>query len=127
MELAEAVAILPEQPVRINGGLVQNDFLCQFLADILNRPLNRPKNPSRSTAAGIVFLAGLAAGVWSGTEELERLRASECVFMPSMDEEKRQAMIRGWKCATIRYKSILPSDVARCLALRLRSLVAFVL
>lgn len=102
MELAEAVAILPEQPVRINGGLVQNDFLCQFLADILDKPLNRPRNPSRATAAGIVFLAGLAAGVWSGTDELEGLRKSECVFMPSMDPDTRMAMIRGWKCATIR-------------------------
>jgi glycerol kinase len=41
MELAEEVAILPEQPVRINGGLAQNDFLCQFLADILHKPLSR--------------------------------------------------------------------------------------
>jgi glycerol kinase len=64
--------------------------------------MGRPQHPSRSTAAGIVYLAGLAAGVWSGTEELKALHTTERVFTPSMDQELRQAMLHGWKLATIR-------------------------
>jgi len=41
MRLAEEVAILPNQPIKVDGGLSQNDFLCQFIADLLDKPLDR--------------------------------------------------------------------------------------
>jgi glycerol kinase len=102
MKLVDQVAILPNRKQRINGGLAQNDFLCQFLSDILNKPLDRPAHPSRSTAQGIIYMAGMASGVWNSFEELLPLRSSERIFTPSMSAEQRRAVVNGWRNATIR-------------------------
>ena len=53
----------------IDGGMAANDWLCQFLADILRVPVERPQN-IETTALGAAFLAGLATGVWSGLDEI---------------------------------------------------------
>ena len=55
--------------MRIDGGMAANEWLCQFLADMLRVPVERPKN-LETTALGAAFLAGLATGVWSGLDEI---------------------------------------------------------
>ncbi len=87
--------------LRADGGAAANDFLMQFQADILGKPVVRPDN-LETTALGAAFLAGLAVGVWSGTDELERFWKADRVFEPTMPSERREELIAGWKKAVER-------------------------
>jgi len=79
----------------VDGGAIRNDFLMQFQSDILGVVVERPA-ASESTGLGAAFLAGLAVGYWSGKEELTTLRKSERVFIPQMEEAKREQLFKGW-------------------------------
>jgi len=85
----------PIGTVRVDGGASTNDFLMQFQADILGMPLARPLSPE-TTALGAAFAAGLAAGVWSGREDLARMYEEERRFEPRMDPATRERMTAGW-------------------------------
>jgi glycerol kinase len=87
--------------LRVDGGMAVNDWLCQFLADILVAPVERPA-VVETTALGAAFLAGLATGVWKDMEELEAIWASDRRFEPRMAEEQRSTMISGWRDAVRR-------------------------
>jgi glycerol kinase len=88
----------PITELRVDGGASVSDFMMQFQADLLGIPVDRPQNVE-TTAFGAAALAGLAAGVWSGPEELEALRLSERVFTPAMEKERRDAFYRRWQRA----------------------------
>ncbi|MBC7924364.1 MAG: glycerol kinase GlpK [Bryobacteraceae bacterium] len=88
------------QELRVDGGASANDFLMQFQADILGTRIVRPFDVE-TTALGAAYLAGLATGIWSGTEELESLWVSDRVFEPQMDETKREELYGGW-CKAVR-------------------------
>ena len=88
----------PITELRVDGGASVSDFMMQFQADLLNVPVDRPRNVE-TTAFGAAALAGLAAGVYSGTEELGALRQSERVFAPAMGEEQRSALYGRWQRA----------------------------
>ncbi|HSB08803.1 MAG TPA: glycerol kinase GlpK [Blastocatellia bacterium] len=81
--------------LRVDGGAARNDFLMQFQADILDIPVVRPMN-TETTAAGAAFLAGLAVGFWSSTEELSELWAREKAFEPRMTESERNRLLSEW-------------------------------
>lgn len=87
--------------IKADGGASQNDFLIKFQADILGRTIIRPKNVE-STAAGAAFLSGLGSGLWKGPEELKGMSEGFTEFIPSMSEEKRNALAAGWKKAVQR-------------------------
>ena len=88
----------PITELRVDGGASVSNFMMQFQADLLNIPVDRPRNVE-TTAFGAAALAGLAAGVYAGPEELEKLRLSERVFTPVMSSEKRSALYRRWQRA----------------------------
>jgi glycerol kinase len=81
-----------------DGGATRNDQLMQFQADILGCPVLRNTSPDVS-ALGAAFLAGLAAGVWSGVEELAGLPREFDRFEPRMAEARRQELYQGWRMA----------------------------
>ncbi len=87
--------------VRVDGGMAANDWLCGFLADLLEVPIERPAD-LETTARGAAFHAGLATGIWSGLPELERLWSRERCFEPSMPQDRRQTLIAGWHDALCR-------------------------
>ena len=87
--------------LRADGGMVENDLLMQFQADILNRAVVRPL-VKETTALGAAYAAGLAVGFFEGIEELRALWAVERSWQPRMDEEARQKMYRSWKKAVTR-------------------------
>lgn len=87
--------------LRVDGGAAANDFLMQFQADILATPVVRPQD-IETTALGAAFLAGLAAGYWSGVEELESFWRTDRVFEPLMSDGQRQELLAGWKLAVAR-------------------------
>ena len=89
---------VPISELRVDGGACVSDFMMQFQSDQLGIPVNRPENVE-TTALGAAYLAGLAAGVWSGGEELDRIRKAERVFTPEMEEGPRDALYARWKKA----------------------------
>ncbi|ARU16184.1 glycerol kinase GlpK [Croceicoccus marinus] len=104
MDLAGAmVADGGETPasLRVDGGMAANDWLCQFLADMIDAPVERPSN-LETTALGAAFHAGLATGVWSGLPALAALRSEGRIFTPQMNGAARQSLIAGWRDAVRR-------------------------
>lgn len=84
--------------LKVDGGASNNDFLMQFQADLLGAQVVRPKSVE-TTALGAAFLAGLATGFWKDREELKALMQSASQFVPSMEQEKREEILSGWKRA----------------------------
>jgi glycerol kinase len=84
--------------LRADGGMVANDLLMQFQADMLEVPVVRPE-VTETTALGAAYAAGLAVGVWSGVEELQANWAAHKRWIPSMPAERREALYRSWKKA----------------------------
>jgi glycerol kinase len=87
--------------LRVDGGMVVNDWAMQFLADVLGLPVERPV-VTETTALGAAFLAGLAAGVWSGLDELAATWRLDRRFEPAMDEGERRHLVDGWRRAVDR-------------------------
>ncbi len=87
--------------LRVDGGMAANDWLCQFLADMLEAPVERPAIVE-TTALGAAFLAGMATGVWDGVGALEGLWSLDRRFDPAMEAPKRETMVAGWRKAVAR-------------------------
>ena len=90
----------------MDGGAAVNNFLMQFQADILGSRVVRPVDVE-TTALGAAYLAGIAEGVWSGTEEVESFWAIERRFEPKMPGRIRTELMEGWRRAVSRAKSDL--------------------
>ena len=87
--------------LRVDGGASVNRFLMQFQADILQKPIDRPRMVE-TTAFGAAFLAGLAAGVWTGLEDAAKLRQADAVFTPQMAPEAAAKLCARWEKAVSR-------------------------
>jgi glycerol kinase len=90
--------------LRVDGGAAVNDFLMQFQADILGCPIVRPVDVE-TTARGAASLAGLAAGIWKDTAELESFWRAERRFEPRMAASRREELFAGWKSAVTRCRA----------------------
>ena len=84
--------------LKVDGGASANDFLMQTQADLSNAPVNRPRCVE-TTAMGAAYLAGLATGYWKNKEEVKQNWAIDKIFIPSIEAEKREKMLNGWKRA----------------------------
>jgi len=103
-DLAQAMAQDIGRPMpmfRVDGGASANDLLMQFQADLLQTPIERPRM-IETTALGAAFLAGLGAGVWSGTEEVKKTWRVDKRFTPRMEGQARQAHLERWRRAVER-------------------------
>ncbi|MDA9674935.1 glycerol kinase GlpK [Pelagibacteraceae bacterium] len=85
-----------DMTMRVDGGMSNNDWMMQFLADILNIKVERPTN-HETTVMGAAYLAGLRVGFFSNLRDIEDLWKSDRIFIPNMNEEDRQAMYSNWK------------------------------
>jgi glycerol kinase len=81
--------------LRTDGGMTVNELLMQFQADILDVPVVRPR-VIETTALGAAYAAGLATGVWSGTEDLVRNWAADRRWHPAMGGPDRQRLYGEW-------------------------------
>jgi glycerol kinase len=109
LDLANAMAAdggAAVKSVRVDGGMAANDWLCQFLADILEVTVERPVN-LETTALGAAFHAGLATGVWSGLGGLPDGFGGASRFEPRMGHAERELLLAGWRDAVAR---TLPSN-----------------
>lgn len=84
--------------LRVDGGMVVNDLLMQFQADILDVPVVRPQ-VTETTALGAAYAAGLAVGFWSSLDELSSNWKKDREWQPQMESDCRQKLYAGWKKA----------------------------
>jgi glycerol kinase len=84
--------------LKVDGGMVFNELLMQFQADILNVPVIRPK-VAETTALGAAYAAGLAVGFWKDYDELRANWGMDKQWKPSMSTEKRNSLFASWKKA----------------------------
>lgn len=90
--------------IRVDGGMVTNNWLLSFLSNILGATIDRPEI-TETTALGAAYLAGLKAGVYSSTEELAKMWQCEKRFTPSIDNAQRNILYGKWLAAVQRVKS----------------------
>jgi glycerol kinase len=101
MEAMRADSGIELTALKVDGGATVNDFLMQLQADILGVPVVRPQ-VNETTALGAAYAAGLAAGLWSGLDDLTANWAVDRTFEPAWSEERRAEGYRGWKKAVAR-------------------------
>ena len=89
--------------LRVDGGAVRNDLLMQIQADVLGVPVVRPAM-IETTALGAAYLAGLAAGVWSGRDEVSAQWRIDRRFEPDMAEGDRKRLRARWQAGVDRAK-----------------------
>ncbi|MCS6841706.1 MAG: FGGY-family carbohydrate kinase, partial [Roseiflexus sp.] len=87
--------------LKVDGGMVFNNTLMQFQADILGVPVIRP-TVSETTALGAAYAAGLAVGFWKEVDDLRANWGKDREWLPQMDAEKRERLYKGWKKAVTR-------------------------
>lgn len=95
LDAIEADSAIRLKELMVDGGACKNDFLMQFQSDILRVNVNRPKN-TESTALGACFLAGLGVGLFKDYTHLKKIRQTQMLFTPDMDEDKSIELVKGW-------------------------------
>jgi glycerol kinase len=96
--------------LRVDGGMVGNELLMQFQADLLDVPVIRPKI-AETTALGAAYAAGLAVGFWSGLDELTSKWAEDTRWEPQMPAAERERTYRNWRKAVSKSLDWVDSDV----------------
>jgi glycerol kinase len=87
--------------LKVDGGMVFNELLMQFQADILDVPVIRPK-VAETTALGAAYAAGLAVGYWKNFDELRANWGKDKEWQPRMQAQRREDLFQGWKKAVTR-------------------------
>jgi glycerol kinase len=87
--------------IKADGGASQNDFILQFMADMLHVDVERPKI-LEATALGAAYFAGLRVGYWKSQDELKKYRKVDKKFSPKMGAKKREELYKEWERAVER-------------------------
>lgn len=90
--------------LRVDGGMVKSNWTLNFLAGILAIDVQRPEI-TETTALGAAYLAGLAAGIYSSTEELEKMWCCEESFTPSIEQALTETLYNQWLNAVKKVRS----------------------
>jgi glycerol kinase len=98
LDAMEADSGVKLKELKVDGGMVYNDLLMQFQADVLQVPVIRPK-VAETTALGAAYAAGLAVGFWGSTDDLRENWGKDASWEPKMDGDKVAAEYRQWKKA----------------------------
>jgi len=93
--------------LRVDGGMVKNDFLMQFQADLLGTRVERPV-VQETTALGAAYLAGLAVGFWKDYADIAQNWQLEKVFKPMMKKADSQKLYKGWQLAVKAVRAFKP-------------------
>ncbi len=81
--------------IRVDGGASVSNVMLQIQADMSGAKVNRPKLVE-TTALGAAYMAGLAVGFWNSLEEIETDREVDRIFIPNLNTDKREKMLKGW-------------------------------
>ena len=110
LDAANADSGVNMEDLRVDGGMVANDALMQFQADILGIPVIRPK-VTETTALGAAYAAGLAVDFWKDTDELATNWSEDKRWVPTMDDAERDRQLRNWKKAVTKTFDWVDEDV----------------
>jgi glycerol kinase len=91
--------------IKVDGGMVRNDWFCQRLADLTGLPVDRPK-VTETTALGAAYLAALGAGVLKGFSDISKGWALDRRFSPALGKPARDGLYDGWLKAVGRVRSV---------------------
>jgi glycerol kinase len=98
IEAMNADSGVPLTALKVDGGMVANELLMQFQADLLNVPVIRPV-VAETTALGAAYAAGLAVGFWESEDDIRTNWAQDKQWDPQLDEGSRDALYKEWKKA----------------------------
>jgi len=87
--------------LKVDGGMVANDWFCQRLADLTGLAVERPQ-VTETTALGAAYLAGLGAGLFKNEKDISQRWALDRRFQPLMKKDQRDQLYSGWKTAISR-------------------------
>ncbi len=90
--------------MRVDGGASVSNILLQIQSNLTSSKVNRPKLVE-TTALGAAYMAGLAVGFWKDFDEIERVREVDRIFIPTIDGETKEQMLKGWHKAVERSKN----------------------
>jgi glycerol kinase len=90
--------------LRIDGGMVKNDWLCEFLADILGISVERPRI-IETTALGVAFLAGIQIGWYKSLDDVTKTWQAKSTFHTTMESAEREKLYAGWLEAVKRVRT----------------------
>ncbi|PPG40739.1 glycerol kinase GlpK [Pseudoclavibacter sp. RFBA6] len=111
LEASNADSGVPLAELKVDGGMVANDTLMQFQADILNTDVVRPV-VTETTALGAAYAAGLAVGFWKDLDEVSANWQEDKRWTPQMPEEERERLYRNWKKAVSKTLDWVDEDVS---------------
>lgn len=113
-DLVKALAAdgIVAKTIRVDGGMSQNNWLMQFIADICDTSLSRPTNVE-TTALGAAFLAGLQAGIWASEDDLRHINTADQSFESGMPPPQREHLLQQWDIAvkTTQYRAKLQAEL----------------
>jgi glycerol kinase len=101
VDAVDEVADVPFAELRVDGGMVANELLMQFQADVLGVPVIRPR-VAETTALGAAYAAGLAIGFWADQDELRERWSEDKRWEPRMDDDERERRYAMWRKAVER-------------------------
>ncbi|PQZ93831.1 glycerol kinase [Arthrobacter sp. MYb227] len=110
LDAVNADAMVPLTELKVDGGMVANDALMQFQADLLGVPVIRPR-VTETTALGAAYAAGLAVGFWKDLGELGANWSEDKRWEPTMEPAERERQMRLWKKAVTRTFDWVDEDV----------------
>ena len=84
--------------IKVDGGMVMNNWFSQFLSDVVNVKVLRPK-VQETTALGAAFMAGLQIGVYKSLKDISKNWNLDKKFSPNIKNRKRKSLIKGWTIA----------------------------
>jgi glycerol kinase len=110
LDAVNADSGVPLTELKVDGGMIANNTLMQFQADILGVPVVRPV-VAETTALGAAYAAGLAVGFWSSLDELRANWQEDSRWTPQMDVAERDRLLRNWKKAVTKTFGWMDEDV----------------
>jgi len=111
LDAVNADSGVPLTELKVDGGMIANNLLMQFQADILGVPVVRPV-VAETTALGAAYAAGLAVGFWSDLDDLRKNWQEDSRWEPKMEEEERERLLRNWKKAVTKTFDWVDDDVS---------------
>ena len=90
--------------MKVDGGMIENQWMVQYLSDILNMPIECPSS-KETTALGAAYLVGLQAGTYKSLDDIKKHMKISKKYSPKMSSEDRRISLDGWKNAVNRVLS----------------------
>ena len=84
--------------IKVDGGMVSNNWFSQFLSDIINLNVIRPR-VLETTALGVALFAGYHIGEFKSLNQIKRIWTKDRVFSPKLNKSMRNNLLQGWKLA----------------------------